>query len=72
MELIPVESSQIAAVGYDAGTQKLQVRFKHGNSLYEYSDVDQGTYDAMMAPGTSVGSFHSSNIKGCFAYERLS
>jgi hypothetical protein len=71
MEMIPVESSQIKEVGYDAETQKLQVRFNHGNALYEYSGVDQGTFDAMMAPGISVGSFHSHNIKGAYPYQRL-
>lgn len=46
MELIPVESSNIAAIGYESGT--LHVRFKDG-ATYQYADVTEDQHVALMA-----------------------
>ncbi len=46
MEMVPVESSNIAAIGYDAGT--LRVRFKDG-AEYEYEGVTEAAHAALMA-----------------------
>lgn len=46
MELIPVESSNIAAIGWESGL--LRVRFKDGVE-YEYPDVSDTAHAALMA-----------------------
>ena len=62
MELKPVSnSSNIAAVGHDPETSKLQVQFKNGK-LFEYDSVSEAKHAAMMTGG-SVGSYFAKNIK---------
>lgn len=58
----PVDSSQIATVGYDESTKTLAVAFKRGNAIYHYPGVDRGTYDAFMS-APSKGTFFGQNIK---------
>lgn len=60
--LVPVESSQIKAVGYDAETQTLAVQFTRGDAIYHYPLVPKGAYMAMMACD-SVGKFFGAYIK---------
>lgn len=48
MELIPISSSNLSAVGYDEGPMTLQVQFKNG-ATYSYANVEPETYAAMMA-----------------------
>lgn len=61
--LVPVVSSQLAAVGYDPQTSTLAVEFKgYGDkpgSVYHYADVDQDTWAALNA----APSFNSEFIK---------
>jgi hypothetical protein len=47
-KLIPVESSMIQAVGYDAKTRQLEVLFNSGQT-YCYEGVPQEVYDGLMA-----------------------
>jgi hypothetical protein len=68
-DLHPVESKHIAAVGYDANTRTLTVRFKSGGT-YTYHDVPEQLYEEMLdAP--SIGQFHSLQIRGRFEHNRL-
>lgn len=61
--LVPVDSSQVAAVGYDAGTKTLAVQFKHGaRAFYHYPNVEPETHAAFMA-SESKGIFFSEHIK---------
>lgn len=49
MEMKAVESSNIAAIGYDPETQQLGVRFKGTPGFrYEYENVTEGTYRALV------------------------
>lgn len=59
--LVPVKSSNIAAVGYHDG--KLHVQFKGGGKVYVYAGVPADVHMAMMA-SDSVGRFLAANIKG--------
>lgn len=61
IEMQKVSSSQINAIGYNAVNNTLVVEFK-GGGKYQYSNVGQGTFDAMMS-ADSVGSFFYRNIK---------
>ena len=65
---IPVVSSNVQSVGYDGPTTVLEVEFTNG-SVYQYFDVPQITYDALLS-APSVGSFLAANIKGHFRYAR--
>ncbi len=70
MELEPVRSSNIAAIGYDPDDAVLGVEFLDG-SYYEYYDVDQDLFDEfMVAP--SKGSFlHRAIKEPGYDYERI-
>lgn len=58
-----VESNQIRAIGYDPATRTLAVTFKFGvGALYQYPDVEQATFDELMA-SESLGTFFGQNIK---------
>ncbi len=77
MNLTPVESSQIHAVGYDAATQKLQLQFykkgREPGSIYEYDNVQPKHYEALMG-APSIGSWFSNNIKNnpaMFPYRKI-
>lgn len=63
MQMLPVKSSQVAAIGYDPGTLKLRVRFKpfakkgaepQPDPTYEYSNGSQGDYSAIFG-AESIG-----------------
>ena len=69
-EMVPVSSSQIEAVGFNAATNQLRIRFLKNGSLYEYDNVDQATFDGLVnAP--SVGSYFGAVIKGVNPYRRI-
>lgn len=63
MELTPVQSSNVAAVGYDATKQVLYIQFKNNAKIYEHYGVPAETF-AEMQTAASVGSFYARNIKG--------
>jgi KTSC domain len=61
MEMIPVRSSTIEAVGYDETSLVLHVRFLSGGT-YEYIGVPQTIFQQLIqAP--SKGSFFDTSIK---------
>ncbi|MDW9245202.1 KTSC domain-containing protein [Burkholderia cepacia] len=62
-----VESSQIFAIGHDAATNTLAIRFKNrstgaATSLYHYENVDAALF-AEFAAAESKGSFFGQRIK---------
>ncbi|MNC25015.1 hypothetical protein D3C75_730900 [compost metagenome] len=61
-ELEPVQSSNIAAVGYDKEKQTLFVQFKGRDTVYQHPGVPRLTYEIMMA-AESIGSYYARNIK---------
>lgn len=61
MELIPVQSTHLAQIGYDPDAMTMQIMFKNG-SLYAYSNIDPETYSAMMNSG-DVGRYFTEIIK---------
>ena len=61
MNLNPVESSNIAAIGYNAATLELQVKFKTG-AIYSYANVEQPVHEQIMN-AESVGSEFSRLVK---------
>lgn len=69
MSMIAVNSSTIEAIGYDASAMTLQVKFKNG-ALYEYSEVPQYVYDAVIE-SESVGKALNSEVKGKYEFVKL-
>lgn len=69
MDRQPVISSNIAAVGYESGTNTLEVEFTSG-SVYEYLGVPQEAFDAFMT-AESPGRYFAANIKGAYSYNKV-
>ena len=69
MNQIPVSSSNIASIGYDAATQTLQVEFLSG-SIYQYFDVPQNVFDEFIK-AISKGKYLAAQIKGIYRYARV-
>lgn len=68
MERSPVKSSFLAAIGYNAETQTLEVEFKSGR-IYQYLQVWPETYRKLME-GESIGTFYSRAIAGKYEARR--
>lgn len=63
IELHPVESNQVGAIGYDEATQTLAVQFKRGaRAIYHYPDVTRETFEAFKG-AESIGTFFGQHIK---------
>jgi len=69
-QMTPVNSSQISEIGYSPALRLLRVQFKN-KSIYEYNDVPNEIYEAL-ENAVSVGKFFSANIKGVYAFHRVS
>lgn len=69
MERKPVQSSNIAAIGYDYISLTLEVEFLN-NSIYQYFDVPQNVYDDLMK-ASSHGQYLAKYIKGFFRYSKV-
>jgi hypothetical protein len=63
VELTPVESSNVAAVGHDPERDELHVRFKSGPAVYVYSNVTAEQHAALIGD-ESVGGHGHANIWG--------
>lgn len=71
LPLQEVKSSNIAAIGYDAGAEVFAVQFKSGPEQYQYSGVSPKVADQIRA-APSVGSAVSKLlVKGGYASIRI-
>lgn len=64
IEMKDVVSSSLQALGYDAATKTLAVRFPGGRT-YHYEGVDESTY-ASMCCAESLGKYFAQNIRHRF------
>ncbi|MBG9993437.1 KTSC domain-containing protein [Pseudoalteromonas sp. NZS127_1] len=69
MNMINVDSSNVAAVGYDEESTTLQVEFNNG-SAYQYFDVPEHLFNGLR-DADSVGGFLAANIKGSYRYSKV-
>lgn len=69
MKRTTVESSNLASVGYDEGSETLEIEFQNGG-IYEYYDVEKSTFDALMT-AESHGRYFIANIKGEYDYNQV-
>ena len=69
MERIPVESSSVASVGYDASCFELEIEFRNGRA-YRYSQVPAAAYRLLLrAP--SIGAYVNQQIIPRFSGKAL-
>lgn len=77
MNRLPVESSNIASVGYDSDTRTLEVEFRGGKTkpsrIYQYYDVPFYVYNDLLNGGfTSTGRyFNEAIVKGGYKYQEV-
>jgi|GEM_PF-941726 len=64
-----VSSSTVAAIGYDPGSETLEVEFTNG-SVYRYFNLSAGTYEQLMA-APSKGKFLHYYITNAYPYSRV-
>lgn len=68
-EMEVVDSTSIEAIGYEAGTKSIHVRFLDSGETYVYSPVEQQVFDAFRnAP--SKGGFVNQELKGRYSYRK--
>ena len=68
MEMHDVQSSVVAAVGYDRDRNVLEVRFRSGR-IYHYFDVPQELFEELLG-APSVGQFFNEVVRPRFRSER--
>jgi len=69
MERIPVESSNIASIGFDEDTNTLEIEF-HNGGVYQYFDVPFAVYDGLIE-ANSKGQYLAQQIKGQYRYVKV-
>jgi len=57
IEMKPVESSNIAAVGHDAARKVMRIQFSNGG-LYDYHNVSAEQHQALLKAKSVGGHFH--------------
>jgi hypothetical protein len=61
MEMIAVRSDAMTAVGYDAGTRRMRIRFQQGHS-YDFCNVPLTIHEGLMT-AASKGSYYNRHIR---------
>jgi hypothetical protein len=69
MTLQPVNSSNLAGIGYDADTHTLTIEFRSGGT-YEYYDMEEQVFEGLRS-ASSLGQYFQENIRGRYRYARL-
>lgn len=69
IDLKAVDSSVVAAAGYQPEERLLVVLFNTGRA-YEYYDVPEEIYDGLMA-AESKGAYINQHVIGKFSYDRF-
>ncbi|MCX0399576.1 KTSC domain-containing protein [Clostridium perfringens] len=68
MNMIPVSSSNLVAVGYDSSTATLRVAFHSG--VYDYYNVPQNIFEGLLN-ASSKGKYHHAFIKNSYRYSQV-
>ena len=64
------ESSCFSEIGYDSDWEVLVVRFRHGGSVYTYSDFPEDEWTQFIA-ADSLGRWYNAHIKDRYEYEEI-
>ena len=69
MKLTAVDSSTLAAIGYDESRALLRLEFR-SRAIYDYFGVPSAAHETLLhAP--SIGACFNALIRGCFPYHRV-
>ncbi|MBI1979887.1 MAG: KTSC domain-containing protein [Elusimicrobia bacterium] len=70
MDRVPVQSSNLASVGYDPTNSTLEVEFRHGG-IFQYFGVPQYVYDGLLS-ASSKGTYFDQHVKKAgYSYTRV-
>ena len=69
MKREPVESTTMRSVGYEAGSQILEIEFQSG-AVYEYLDVPQKVHEELIR-AESKGEYFNSEIRDDYEFVRI-
>jgi len=69
MEMIPVTSSNLAAVGYEYETATLRIQFLNGG-MYDYQGVSSDVYEGLLAAGSKGQYFDQFIKKGGYPFTK--
>lgn len=69
MNRVPVQSSNLKEVGYDAKTMTLEIEFNDGG-VYQYFDVPENVHTELMS-AASLGIFFGTQIRGVFRFGKV-
>lgn len=61
MEMLPVSSSAISAIGYDLATKKMKIQFKEGHT-YDFCRVPEDIFKNFVN-ARSKGGYYNDNIR---------
>lgn len=68
-DMVPVDSSNLASVGYDPDSRDLHVRFKSG-ATHRYAGVSAEHHAGLMA-SDSKGKYFHANIRNAYPSEKV-
>jgi len=68
--MMPVQSSNIRAIGYDSDKRELHVEFKSGGR-YIYEEVDEIVHASAMAADSVGGFLHKNVVKGPYKFRKV-
>jgi XTP/dITP diphosphohydrolase len=69
MQRIPVDSSDVVSIGYDAKTRVLEIEFGAGR-IYRYTEVPADVHERFMR-ADSFGTFFNTFVSGHYRYDRV-
>jgi hypothetical protein len=69
MERDPVSSSNLVSIGYDPGSEILEVEFKAG-TVYQYLNVPSFMHERLMS-ADSIGKYFNIEIKNAYPCEKV-
>ena len=69
MQRHPVASTNLLSIGYDAGSETLEVEF-HSGSVYQYYGVPEHIYEQLVG-ASSKGQYLNAYIKDHYPYSRI-
>ena len=69
MDRIPVQSREIAVVGYEDRTETLEITFRRGG-VYHYYEVPSGIHRELLK-ADSIGTYFTREIKERYSYQKV-
>lgn len=70
MDLKPIESSNLKAIGHDAEAKELHIEFQ-GGSVFAYDGVTEELHAALMAAESKGKFFHEKIKNGGFKFRKI-